>query len=93
MITQREVSLIEKTLHLICGWIKAEKKPPQLFISGHSHILKVMPDRHFNLLHINPGAAGNSGIHQVKTAVRLTIDGRDIKDLDIWQAERSRMPL
>lgn len=69
------------------------KKPPQLFVSGHSHILKVMPDRHFNLLHINPGAAGNSGIHQVKTAVRLTIDGRDIKDLDIWRAERSRMPL
>lgn len=68
-------------------------RPPDLFIAGHSHILKVMPDRHFGLLHINPGAAGNSGFHQVKTAVRLTIDGKNIKDLDVWQKERSRMPL
>ena len=65
-------------------------RPPALFIAGHSHILKVMPDRVRNLLHINPGACGNSGIHVVKTAVRLTIDGRQIRDLDVWQKERPR---
>lgn len=57
--------------------------PPQLFISGHSHILKVMPDRSLNLLHINPGAAGTQGWQRVRTLVRFTIDGKDIKDLEI----------
>lgn len=57
--------------------------PPQLFISGHSHILKVMPDRSLNLLHINPGAAGMQGWQRVRTLVRFTIDGKDIKDLEV----------
>lgn len=63
-------------------------KPPKLFICGHSHILKVMYDKKFNLLHINPGAAGNSGFHKVKTAVRFDIDGTEIKNLEIWESSR-----
>ncbi|MCB0400966.1 MAG: metallophosphoesterase family protein [Flavobacteriales bacterium] len=57
--------------------------PPQLFISGHSHILKVMYDKKLNLLHINPGAAGKSGFHKVKTLVRFTINQKEIQDLEI----------
>jgi len=57
--------------------------PPQLFITGHSHILKVMYDKKLKLLHINPGAAGKSGFHQVKTLVRFTIDKKEIKDLEV----------
>jgi putative phosphoesterase len=56
--------------------------PPQLFICGHSHILKVMPDKKLNLLHINPGAAGVHGFHKVKTMVRFTIDSGAVKDLE-----------
>ncbi len=56
--------------------------PPKLFITGHSHILKVMPDPKLNLLHINPGACGNHGFHKVKTIVRFTIDGADIRDME-----------
>lgn len=64
--------------------------PPNLFISGHSHILKVIYDKKLDLLHINPGAAGNKGFHKVCTAVRFTVDGKNIKDLEIWQMERAR---
>ena len=56
---------------------------PDLFISGHSHILKVIYDKKLKLLHINPGAAGKSGFHKVKTLVRFTIDKKDIKDLEV----------
>ena len=55
---------------------------PKLFICGHSHILKVMFDKKFNLLHMNPGAAGNHGFHKVKTLLRFTIDGTQVKDLE-----------
>lgn len=58
-------------------------RPPKLFISGHSHILKVMYDRKYNCLHINPGAAGNYGFHTVRTLICFTIDGKDIKDLEV----------
>lgn len=61
---------------------------PNLFISGHSHILKVIYDKQNDLLHINPGAAGNSGLHKAKTAVRFIIDGNDIKDLEIFEKQR-----
>ena len=57
--------------------------PPELFISGHSHILKVIYDRKLNLLHINPGAAGKTGLHKKRTAVRFTIDEKEIKDLEV----------
>lgn len=57
--------------------------PPQLFISGHSHILKVMFDKKLKCLHINPGAAGKSGFHKVRTLIRFVIDGAVIKDLEV----------
>lgn len=57
--------------------------PPKLFICGHSHILKVIYDKKYNLLHLNPGAAGKIGIHKVRTMLRFTIDKENIKDLEI----------
>jgi uncharacterized protein len=59
------------------------KEKPQLFISGHSHILKVMYDDKLQCLHINPGAAGLQGWHKVKTLVRLVIDGNQIKNCEV----------
>lgn len=56
---------------------------PNLFISGHSHILKVMFDKHLGCLHINPGAAGKSGFHKVRTLVRFAINGKTIQDLEV----------
>jgi len=61
---------------------------PGLFISGHSHILKVIYDKQHELLHINPGAAGTSGIHQVITAVRFVVEKKQIKDLEILELKR-----
>jgi uncharacterized protein len=63
--------------------------PPKLFISGHSHILKVIYDKKLSLLHLNPGAAGKKGFHKVLTAMRFIIDGSDIRELDIWEFQRS----
>lgn len=57
--------------------------PTQLFICGHSHILKVMYDSKYNCLHINPGAAGNQGWHQVRTIIRFSIDGKNLKDCEV----------
>ncbi len=57
--------------------------PPKLFICGHSHILKVMQDKKLNLLHMNPGAAGIHGFHQVRTMLRFKIDGEKISDLEV----------
>ena len=56
---------------------------PQLMVDGHSHILRVMYDKSLGVLHINPGAAGTQGWQQVRTLVRLTIDGTDIRDLQV----------
>jgi putative phosphoesterase len=55
----------------------------KLFISGHSHILKVIYDDEIGCLHMNPGAAGNQGWHQVRTLIRFTIDGAAIKDCEV----------
>ena len=57
--------------------------PPQLFICGHSHILKVIYDDKLSCLHINPGAAGRQGWHTIRTLVRLTIDGNNMKDCEV----------
>jgi len=57
--------------------------PPQLFISGHSHILKVQYDKRLHMLHINPGAAGIQGWQKVRTLIRFTIDGIEVKDLEV----------
>jgi hypothetical protein len=62
--------------------------PPTLFICGHSHILKVIYDKKYDLLHINPGAAGNNGLHQVRTAIRFSIDGKDFKNMEILEIPR-----
>ena len=67
---------------------KIEKTKPDIFICGHSHILKVMNDKINNLLFINPGAAGNHGIHQVKTIVQFIIDKKKISDLKIIELKR-----
>ncbi|HXS36748.1 MAG TPA: metallophosphoesterase family protein [Flavipsychrobacter sp.] len=57
--------------------------PPQLFISGHSHILKIIYDDKINCLHMNPGAAGRSGWHKVRTLIRFVIDGKDMKQCEV----------
>lgn len=56
---------------------------PLLFISGHSHILKIMYDQQMNCLHMNPGAAGKQGWHKVRTLIRFTIDRADMKDCEV----------
>jgi putative phosphoesterase len=60
-----------------------KENPPKLFISGHSHILKVMPDKKLDLLHMNPGAIGKHGFHKVRTMLRFVIDGATIKNLEV----------
>jgi len=57
--------------------------PPKLFICGHSHILKVIPDKALGLLHINPGACGNEGFHKVKTVIRFSLSEGRIHDLEV----------
>lgn len=64
------------------------RNPPQLFIAGHSHILKVLYDKKLQCLHINPGAAGKFGFHKVRTAVRFVIDNQNIKDLEVLELQR-----
>ncbi len=68
--------------HFIC------QQPPQLFISGHSHILKVMPDKQLGLLHINPGAAGLQGWQTVRTLIRMVIDNGAVRDLEVIELAR-----
>jgi len=60
-----------------------QQERPKLYICGHSHILKVMFDKKYNCLHMNPGACGNHGFHQVKTLLRFTLDAGNIKDLEV----------
>lgn len=62
--------------------ILAEKRP-QLFIAGHSHILKVMFDKQMNLLYINPGAAGIMGWHKVRTLIRVTLSQGNFSNLEV----------
>ncbi len=59
------------------------QNPPKLFICGHSHILKVMYDKKLGLLHMNPGACGKHGFHQVRTMLRFVVDGDKISDLEV----------
>ena len=60
-----------------------KRNPPKIFISGHSHILKVQYDKKLNLLHLNPGAAGNHGFHKIRTMLRFNLDNGEIKDLEV----------
>ncbi|MBQ4230347.1 MAG: metallophosphoesterase family protein [Salinivirgaceae bacterium] len=64
---------------------------PQIFVSGHSHILKVMYDKQLQCLHLNPGAAGVYGFHTVRTMLRFKIDGANIKDLEVWQTPKRKV--
>jgi putative phosphoesterase len=63
-------------------------RPPKLFISGHSHILKVQYDKKLKLLHMNPGAVGKHGFHNVRTMLRFEIENTDIKNLEIIEMKR-----
>ena len=64
------------------------KNPPKLFITGHSHILKVIYDKKLNILHMNPGAAGKYGFHNVRTMLRFEIDEANITNLEIIELEK-----
>ncbi len=64
---------------------------PDLFICGHSHILKVMPDKKHDLLHINPGACGHHGFHLIRTVVRFTIEAGELFDLEVVELGRRGM--
>ena len=67
---------------------KIQSSHPKIFVSGHSHILRVEYDKVYDLLHINPGAAGRYGFHKVRTALRFTIDGETIKDMELGEWPR-----
>jgi predicted phosphodiesterase len=60
-----------------------QKDPPDLFICGHSHIVKVMRDAKLNLVHLNPGAAGKSGFHKVRTLILLEINEKKLQNIQI----------
>ena len=64
------------------------KYHPDLFVCGHSHILKVMNDKAENLLYINPGACGNQGWHVFRTALRFHIDRGNIHDMEVFELNR-----
>lgn len=81
----------------ICGYpgkydpkvrLMMEQHPPKLVIGGHSHILKVIYDKRNHCLHLNPGAAGISGFHSIRTALRFEIDGSEIKNMEIWESPK-----
>jgi hypothetical protein len=63
---------------------------PDLVVCGHSHILLVKYDEKNNLLHVNPGAAGNSGFHKMITMLRFRIEGRSISNMEIWEKPRMK---
>ena len=62
---------------------------PTLFVAGHSHILRIIYDPVYRLLHLNPGGAGNYGIHKVRTALRFVVDGAEVRDMEIGEWPRS----
>ena len=65
-----------------------EKHKPDVFICGHSHILKVMRDDKYGLLYINPGAAGLQGWQLVRTALRFKIEAGRIQDMEVFELPR-----
>lgn len=64
------------------------EEKPDIFVSGHSHILKVMRDPILGLLHLNPGAAGMKGFHKKVTMMRFQIDGKEATNLEIYEADK-----
>ena len=65
-----------------------QSNPPDLFICGHSHILKVMPDKKLDLIHMNPGAIGKHGFHKVRTMLRFEINDKQIQNLEVIEYKR-----
>ena len=65
-----------------------KSNPPNLFICGHSHILKVINDKKLDLLHINPGAIGKHGLHRVRTMIQFEISGKKIENLSVIEFKR-----
>jgi len=65
-----------------------ERNSPDLFICGHSHILKVMNDKSLDLLHMNPGAIGKHGVHKTRTMLRFQIEDNTIKNLEVIEFKR-----
>jgi len=65
-----------------------KSNPPKLFITGHSHILKVMTDKQLGVLHMNPGAIGKQGFHQVRTMLRFVVEDGSIKDLEVVEFKK-----
>ena len=63
---------------------------PDVFVCGHSHILKVVNDTKRDMLVINPGAEGIQGFHIVRTALRFRIEGRDIRDMEVFELDKVR---
>ena len=63
---------------------------PDLFVCGHSHILRVMPDRKRDMMVLNPGAAGIYGIHLVRTALRFHIDSGGIHDMEVFELDKKQ---
>ncbi|MFN8207108.1 MAG: metallophosphoesterase family protein [Bacteroidales bacterium] len=66
-----------------------EQARPHLFVCGHSHILRIIYDKKFQMLSLNPGAAGKSGFHQVQTCIRFAIDGKDPREMEILELKRT----
>ncbi len=64
------------------------KDTPDIFVCGHSHILKIQYDHSLKMLCLNPGAAGKYGIHTVQTLLRMEIDGAEVKDMEVIELER-----
>jgi putative phosphoesterase len=61
---------------------------PDLFVCGHSHILRIIYDKKFQMLTLNPGAAGKSGFHEVQTCIRFVIDGKAFREMEILELKR-----
>lgn len=61
---------------------------PDIFVTGHSHILKIIYDKKLNCLHLNPGAYGKSGFHKVRTAIKFTINSNSIENMQILEIKR-----
>ena len=74
----------KKALHMI------KQANPDLFICGHSHILKVMYDKKYKLLHMNPGAIGDFGIHKVKTILCFSVNKKTIENLRVIELPRNK---
>jgi uncharacterized protein len=68
-----------------------KKNRPDLMVCGHSHILKVMRDRSYGLMHINPGACGFKGFHSICTAVRVTLQDKGLQNLEVWEMPRNSL--